>query len=121
MHTVLIVLRNFLYSGLELKFMVLSMDAHTHHYVKSRGIISYHYSHLHTSVDNSSVGEGMTGFRSSAFNHISRNKKKGVSDILELGYDVLFSDGDVAIVRDPIQYLRYQNVDYVHSVNVLCP
>lgn len=132
MKTIIVTASNFAYLShlqnfkcfmdrLGLKFMVLSMDAHTHHYMSSRDMISYHFAHMHTSVDNSTVGEAMTGFRSKGFNHISRNKKRGVSDILELGYNVLFSDGDVAVIRDPIQYLQYANVDYIHSVNVLCP
>ena len=71
--------------------------------------------------ENETIGEDMTYFRNTKFNIITRYKKKIVTNILSLGYDVLFSDTDVVVVRDPMPYLRFTNVDYVHSVNVLCP
>lgn len=39
---------------------------------------------------------------------------------LRLGYDVIFSDVDIALVSDPIRYLFYEGVDYVHSSNEGC-
>jgi hypothetical protein len=59
-------------------------------------------------------------FRSKQFNIITARKKQAVLSIMKLGYDVLFSDTDVALVRDPLPYLFWQNVDYVHSLNAFC-
>lgn len=47
-------------------------------------------------------------------------KKEIVHDILKLGYNVLFSDTDVAMIRDPIPYMIRSNVDYAHSLNYMC-
>lgn len=62
-----------------------------------------------------------TSYRSSQFNIISFKKKEVVHDILKLGYNVLFSDIDIAIVKDPISLMIWNNVDYVHSLNAACP
>ena len=32
----------------------------------------------------------------------------------------MFTDTDVALVRDPFPYLLWDNVDYVHSLNAIC-
>ena len=77
------------------------------------------YSYLMTGVANS-IGSAATEFRSKQFNLITAKKKEVVHDILVLGYDVLFSDTDVALVRDPIPYLLWEGVDYVHTVNTVC-
>ena len=42
---------------------------------------------------------------------------EAVYGALKLGYDVVFSDVDVIILKDPIEYLFYPSIDYVHSVN----
>jgi hypothetical protein len=39
---------------------------------------------------------------------------------MSLGYDVIFADADIVIIRDPIPILLWKNVDYVHSVNAIC-
>ena len=75
-----------------------------------------------TGADNtsSSVTSDSVTFRSKQFNLITARKKEAVHDILVLGYDVLFSDTDVAMLRDPLPYLLWKNVDYVHSLNAVC-
>lgn len=37
-----------------------------------------------------------------------------------MGYDVVFSDVDIALVNDPAKYLFFEGVDYVHSDNTGC-
>jgi hypothetical protein len=59
-------------------------------------------------------------FRSPQFHVMSMLKIEGALKILKLGYDVLFIDPDIAVLHDPIRYLLWRNVDYVHSVNLLC-
>ena len=102
---------------LGMKFLVVSMDAQTHEYlVNNTTMISY-------SLGAGKVGEVTSGsveFRSKQFNILTAKKKEAVHDILQLGYDVLFSDTDVAMVRDPFPYMLWNNVDYVHSVNAIC-
>ena len=105
---------------LGLKFLVVAMDEKVHQYLtKHTNILSYY---MPTGVDNTSavVTSDSVTFRSKQFNLITARKKEAVHDILVLGYDVLFSDTDVAILRDPLPYLLWKNVDYVHSLNAVC-
>jgi hypothetical protein len=45
---------------------------------------------------------------------------EAVYGALKLGYNVVFSDVDIAILRDPLKYLFIPGVDYVHSTNKGC-
>jgi hypothetical protein len=94
------------------------MELHTHYYLKNRNFFSYL---LHNPNKTEIVEETSSAFRDRQFNIITNLKKKAVSNILELGYDVIFIDPDVALLSDPISYLLFKNFDYVHSLNVLCP
>jgi len=60
-------------------------------------------------------------FRSRQFNIISRRKMDAVYKVLELGYDVMFIDTDVILVNDPVPIMIWNNVDYVHAINMFCP
>lgn len=74
-------------------------------------------------MDDGKSGESAaesTDFRSKQFNLLTAKKKESVHDVMQLGYDVIFSDTDVAIVRDPIPRLLWKDVDYVHSLNAIC-
>lgn len=70
---------------------------------------------------NSRAESESTRFRSRAFNVIVNRKKSATLAVMELGYNIIFADTDVVIVRDPIEYLVWKNVDYAHSVNKYCP
>ncbi|KAJ1437426.1 nucleotide-diphospho-sugar transferase-domain-containing protein, partial [Ochromonadaceae sp. CCMP2298] len=102
---------------LGMKFLVMAMDTEAHAYITHN-----------TSMDSylmvgGAVGEvtgQATEFRSKQFNLITARKKEAVHDILRLGFDVLFSDTDVALVRDPLPYVVRDNVDYAHSLNYMC-
>ena len=103
-----------------LKFLVIAMDDKAYQYLtKHTNMVTYY---MPTGVDNTSaaVTSDSVTFRSKQFNLITARKKEAVHDILVLGYDVLFSDTDVAIVRNPLPYLMWKNVDYVHSLNAVC-
>eukprot|EP01038_Epipyxis_sp_PR26KG_P009863 gene9863-13270_t len=54
------------------------------------------------------------------FNLIGCRKLEAVGGALKLGYDVVFSDVDIALLRDPINYLFFEEIDYVHSENNGC-
>lgn len=103
---------------LGMKFLVISFDQQAHNYItKNTTMISY-------LMAAGSAGHEVTNvaqeFRSKQFNLITARKKEAVHDILALGYNVLFSDTDVAMIRDPLPDLLFENVDYVHSLNYWC-
>lgn len=129
---------------LHMKFLVIVLDTQGYHYLQqfqqnnntssstittsstSSSMVTY----LMTGSSGGGGKEGQpngeiittqpTEFRSKQFNLITARKKEAVHNILQLGYNVLFSDTDVAILQDPIPYLIWKNVDYVHSVNDWC-
>jgi hypothetical protein len=100
---------------LGMKYLVITMDKDAETELRK-------HPHIETFL---MAGEGeihstAQEFRSKQFNLITTRKKAAVHSIMQLGFDVLFSDTDVAIVRDPFPYLLWDNVDYVHSVNAFC-
>lgn len=102
---------------LGMKFLVMAMDAQAHNYITHNTTMN---SFL---MGGGAVGEvtgSATDFRTKQFNLITAKKKEAVHDILQLGYDVLFSDTDVAMIRDPLPYMNRINVDYAHSLNYMC-
>lgn len=102
---------------LNLKAVVISMDVKAHEYVHEH-LINLHSYYL---TGNETVHESATEFRSKQFHVITNRKIEGVLNILKLGYDVIFVDPDIALLRDPMPYLFWQGIDYVHSVNKICP
>jgi hypothetical protein len=110
---------------LELKALVLSMDERLHVYVQERmnssTAGSLFYSYNIGGVGQTAVKEEATTFRSPQFHIITNRKKEGVVSVMELGYDALFVDTDIALLRDPFPYLIWKNVDYAFSHNKICP
>ena len=102
---------------LGMKFLVMAMDKQAHQYITMNTTMT---SFLMVGGAVGEVTGSSTEFRSKQFNLITARKKEAVHDILQLGYDVLFSDTDVAMVRDPIPYMIRINVDYAHSLNYMC-
>lgn len=97
---------------LGMKFLVISMDAQVHEYItKKTSMVSF-------LMFNGTIES--QEFRSQHFNMLTARKKKAVHDIMAEGYDVLFSDTDVAMIQDPLPHLRWSGVDYVHSLNFFC-
>ena len=103
---------------LNMKFLVVALDQRTHNYLRLNTTMESVY--MNTSSAAGGINEESASFRSAQFNIITARKKEVVHDVLELGYDVLFSDTDVALIRDPFPYLLFNNVDYVHSLNSFC-
>lgn len=102
-----------------LKFLVVALDAKVYQHLTKHTTMHTYY--MASGSDNTTTVTGdSTTFRSKQFNLITARKKEAVHDVLALGYDVLFSDTDVAILRDPMPYLLWKNVDYVHSLNAVC-
>lgn len=102
---------------LGMKFLVMAMDKQAHHYITHNTTMN---SYLMVGGAVGDVTGASTEFRSKQFNLITARKKEAVHDILQLGYDVLFSDTDVAMLRDPLPYMNRINVDYAHSLNYMC-
>lgn len=102
---------------LGMKFIVFALDAEAHAYIKANtSMVSYQ---MTSGVVGNVTGES-SDFRSKQFNLITAKKKEAVHNILKLGYDVLFTDTDVALLRNPMPYLLWDNIDYVHSLNAVC-
>ena len=100
---------------LDMKALVLSMDKKIHEHLTSySNLNSYLWKH------HSKVSEESTNFRSPQFHLISMYKIAGVLDIIKLNYNVIFIDPDVAILYDPIPFMIFSNIDYVHSSNERC-
>lgn len=99
---------------LNMKFLVIALDKRTYLSLSEMGGFEC------LLMSSTGVNEDSSDFRSHQFNLITTRKKEAVFQVLMLHYDVLFSDTDVAIVRNPFPYLLWENVDYVHSLNCIC-
>ena len=67
------------------------------------------------------VSEDPHHFRSNDYNLIVNRKMEASLAVLKLGYDIIFIDVDVAVLEDPVPYLIFEGVEYVHSENNKCP
>lgn len=98
-------------------FLVMSMDPIIHQYItQNTTMVSYLLTEGAVGNISSDPGE----FRSRQFNMITAKKVEAVYFVLDYGYDVLFADVDIAVVRDPIPHVIYPGMDYVHSTNSFC-
>jgi Nucleotide-diphospho-sugar transferase len=103
---------------LNMKVLVFSMDLRTHMHVLHRmnsSMKSFHW------VGKNAISEESADFRSEQFNLITHSKTSYTQMVLSLGYDVLFIDLDIALIRDPLPYIIWRNVDYVFTHNKICP
>jgi hypothetical protein len=111
---------------LEMKVLVMSLDNHAHSYVdkglndRSKNEPQSFHSFLWRAGEGA-VSEATSDFHQGQFHTITVAKLEGVLALLRLNYKVLFIDADLALIRDPFPYLLWQNLDYVHSVNAICP
>lgn len=103
---------------LNLKLLVISMDHRTHSHIENK-LSSTLKSFLW--IGEQTVQESFATFRSPQFNVITHAKTSYTHAILSLGYDVIFIDLDIALVRDPLPYLFWEGVDYVFTHNKICP
>jgi hypothetical protein len=102
---------------LGIRFLVMSMDAKLHnHLTQHTNMISY----LLRAGVVGNVSSETHGWASRFYQQITAKKTEAVHAVLVHGYDLLFADVDMAIVRDPFPYLLYPGVQYVHSTNDLC-
>ena len=107
---------------LGMKALVFSLDIDMHNAmqnINNNGVESL-YSFL-WSAGEGTVRTTNAGFGTKQFHVITTSKLEAALAVMKLGYNVFFVDTDVAIVRDPFPYLIWKNVDYVHTVNLVCP
>lgn len=104
---------------LNIKFLAVAMDRKMFDYFEKLSLAT-NITAVYWTGDEQIFAESTT-FRSKQFNIISNLKMRVVLKAMELGYDVVFSDPDIAIVRNPMPYLQWRNVDYIHSLNMICP
>ena len=103
------------------KYLTIALELHTHYYLNRHGFVSYYLDHdEHSTLKDGGADEHAAGFDSKSFNSMTYKKCKAVYELLELGYNIIFSDTDVVFLHDPVPYLLFQNVDYIHSHNVHC-
>lgn len=103
---------------LGIQFLSISLDNKIYKYlIDSKFSITYLMPQI---AGRDGVRTEASGFGGINFNLISCRKIEAVYGALELGYDVIFSDVDIAIIRDPIKFLFYPDIDYVHSQNIGC-
>eukprot|EP00898_Chlorokybus_atmophyticus_P001777 jgi/Chlat1/25/ChrspC230497S00735 len=85
-----------------IKFMVLTQDRQLHRHLRQNTTL--------ISVDGTLLGVNSTSSYSNLdtpdFIQITFMKLKAVHSLLELGYDVLFTDADICWLEDPLQYIR---------------
>ena len=99
---------------LDMKFLVIALDFKAFEYIRRNTTMDAIF------MSTADVTGDAVDFRSKQFNLITARKKEAVHDVLDLGFDVLFTDTDVALLRDPFPYMLFKNVDYVHSLNAIC-
>lgn len=104
---------------LDIKFLAVAMDRKMFAYFTALSL-KMNMTAVYWTGDEHILEESTT-FRSKQFNIISNLKMRVVLKAIELGYDVVFSDPDIAIVRNPMPHLQWKNVDYIHSLNMICP
>ena len=61
-----------------------------------------------TSIEfsSTSIGTHPSKFRTKQFNSITNRKEEAVLSTLVLGYNVIFIDVDIAVIRDPLPMVR---------------
>ena len=100
---------------LGIKYMVFALDVNLH------AVLQRKYPHIvSVSYSSKKITGIASNFRSKHFNLITNRKEEAVLCALILGYDAVFIDVDIAMVKDPIPKLIIPRYDYVHSVNVRC-
>ena len=89
-----------------LKAIVVAENPELHNLLRTAGVPS-----IDGRLFNISASTLAHAYGSRGFNTISNMKLRAVQALLELGINVLFTDGDVVFKRDPFLYLRH-DVDF---------
>lgn len=95
-----------------LKYLLISQDRHLHQHINKYTYIKSFDGAL-IGMESTSAG---TTYRSEGFNHISMTKVAAARQVLDLGYNVLFSDVDISWFQDPIPHFKF-DVDFEFQSN----
>lgn len=111
--------------GMDKRYLVFAMDRAAFEYLRYRGVNVFYHSkggegengipmvgEKEDSVDGNEDDVGYA-FGTEGFVKTSRRKSMLVSEVLAFGYDVLFSDVDVILLRDPHEGLRVYAEDFL--------
>ena len=104
---------------LGIKFLPISLDEGIYGYITNNNLFTTTYL-MKDIPGRDRVAAEPSGFGGKNFNLIGCRKMEAVAAALELGYDVVFSDVDIGFVQDPINYLFFPGIDYIHSTNKGC-
>jgi hypothetical protein len=102
---------------LKLPYLAVSMDIEGHQWILQMNLTIK--SMFLSFQDEIAVSNGTHSYASLPYNILTARKLKAVLAILQLGYDVLFIDPDAVLWQNPLPYLFYRGVDYVHSLNTM--
>lgn len=125
-NTILVTALNFAYRNhyhnfkcfvnrLGLKHVAVGFDTNTVNYLKELRDPS-----MFPVLFDANATQNAVEFRIGDFHKISLAKFEAVYAFMKLGYNVIFSDPDVAFVRDPMHVFLNDDMDYMHSINVYC-
>jgi hypothetical protein len=102
---------------LGLKHVAVGFDKSTVEYLQK---LSVEDSTMFPVLFDANATRNSVEFRIGDFHKISLAKFEVVYAFLKLGYNVIFSDPDVAFVNDPMHVFLNEDMDYMHSINVYC-
>lgn len=102
---------------LRMKYVAISLDVPLS---VPNDILTYHLKVAQISAREPAVDSNASEFRSRSFNIITARKLLATIEVMQLGYDVLFCDLDVVILRDFWDLMIYRNMLYVHTLNQPC-
>ena len=100
---------------LGLKLVAVGFDQRTVNYLNSIGDPT-----VFPVLFDAKATENTVEFRKGDFRKISLAKFHVVHEFMKRGYNVVFSDPDVAIIRDPMHIFLHKDMDYMHSINARC-
>mmetsp|Transcript_22801 Transcript_22801/g.49993 ORF Transcript_22801/g.49993 Transcript_22801/m.49993 type:complete len:470 (-) Transcript_22801:89-1498(-) len=92
-------------------YMLVATDNKAYEYLKCRGMNAYNDT---ASFTGTRLTENVTGYQDdlhTAYHVLALGRFHIVSEVLALGYHVVFSDTDVVIIQDPIPMLLKQPYD----------
>lgn len=114
-------LQNFLCftERLQMEPLIISVEPKAHEFITQKTNYTSHLINTKLRL-NDTIESDSAGWRSRQFSLISNLKIVAAVEIMKLGYHVLFADPDVVILDNPMPYLFWKNMDYVHSMNVPC-
>ena len=91
---------------LSMKAIVISEDPELHDFLSAAGVPT-----LDGRLFNISAPSKDSEYFSKGFDVVSNMKSRAVQAVLSMGYNVLFTDGDIVFKRDPFLYFR-RDVDF---------